>query len=227
MISRAGRCVIAAALGLAGSVFHAQGATPEEVNAAIEKARGFLHKHANGEGNWEEVAKPAEKGTNADVKGKQWGGLTSIATYALLAAGDDAQKDLSRPIDFLKKAEIEGIYALGLRCQVWLLDEDKKLKPEIEKDKVTLLSAIHQQTTKPDELGFYAYYFDKGPQPADWYDRSVSQYGVLGMWALEQAARKCLRNTGNSSMPHGSMRRIPMAAGIIKRGTKAARPPLP
>ena len=26
-----------------------------------------------------------------------------------------------------------------------------------------------------------------GPQPNDWYDRSNSQYAVLGMWALEQA----------------------------------------
>ncbi len=169
----------------------ARAATPEEVKAAITKAKNYLHAHQNKDGNWEEVEKPDPQGTQADVKGKQWGGLTSIATYALLAAGENPLAELAKPIKFLKEAKIEGIYATGLRCQVWLLDDDEraKLRPNMEGDLKTLEAGIHRQggASAADQLGFYGYWFDKGPQPGGWYDRSVSQYGVLGMWALEQA----------------------------------------
>jgi hypothetical protein len=165
----------------------APGATPGEVDAAILKARSYLYKQQNADANWE-LAQKRESDEDADVKGWQWGGLTAIATYAQIAGGEDGKSPrLAKAIDFLRDAKIQGIYALGLRAQVWLLLNDKKLRPVMERDKGTLLAAIHGDIARRDELGFYAYYFDRGPKPLDWYDLSVSQYGVLGVWALEQA----------------------------------------
>src|SRR5665213_637300 len=190
-------CVLGGiALTLSAAIQPSRAATPAEVDKAIEKAKAFLYQHENANGNWEEVQKPDPKGGQADVKGKQWGGLTSIATYALMAAGEGPQSaKLARPIAFLKQANIEGIYATGLRCQVWLLMNDaKKLAPNMRRDAQALFGAIHANSAKrqADEFGFYGYWFERnkrppGPMPEGWYDRSVSQYGVLGMWALEQA----------------------------------------
>lgn len=172
----------------------ARAATPEQVQKAIEKAKEWLYKQQNPKGTWEHVEKPipdGEKG-DADPDARQWGGLTSLATYALLAAEESPQAPkLQNAISFLKAAPIEGIYATGMRCQVWLfLSDDKSVRPLIERDKEFLLRSLHQDVAhaKDNRFGFYPYYFERGkPHPADWYDHSVSQYGVLGMWALEQA----------------------------------------
>lgn len=190
--------VAIAALTLLASVTAppARAATPAQVDQAIRKAQNYLYSRLNAQGNWEEVPQPVPNGGQADVKGRQWGGLTSIATYALLASGEGAQnKKLARPIAFLEKANLEGIYAIGLRCQVWLLmDDEKKLRPFMLRDAQALFGAIHAEAAKrqADEFGFYGYWYERhkrppGPMPEGWYDRSVSQYGVLGMWALEQA----------------------------------------
>lgn len=179
--------LVGAAMALIASADRAIGATPGEVDAAIQKARAFLYKHQNDDGNWEEVPKPNPDGEDSDVKSRQWGGLTAIATYAQLAAGEDPRSPkLAKAVQFLQNARLRGFYAIGLRCQVWLLLDDKKLRPLLERDKGMLLNGIHADPANREEFGFYGYYFEKGPQP-DWYDRSVSQYGVLGVWALEQA----------------------------------------
>ena len=172
----------------------ARAATPEQVQKAIEKAKDWLYKQQNPKGTWERVEKPVPNGEkgNADPDARQWGGLTSLATYALLAAEESPQAPkLQNAISFLKTAPIEGIYATGMRCQVWLfLSDDKSVRPLIERDKEFLLRSLHQDVAhaKDNRFGFYPYYFERGkPHPADWYDHSVSQYGVLGMWALERA----------------------------------------
>ena len=148
----------------------------------------YLHSQRNADGNWDLAKVRDPKGGIIDLKGKQFGGLTSIVTYALLAAGDDPQKDLSKAIKFLKDANIVGIYATGLRCQTWLLDTDEKHKlgPYLERDKLTLLNAMNTANAAP-AFGFYGYYLDDNGKAYGGFDRSVSQYGVLGMWALEQA----------------------------------------
>jgi hypothetical protein len=186
-------CLMAAATVALFASVPARAATPAEVNAAIQKAKDYLYSRQAKDGSWENVPVADPKAGQADVNGKQWGGLTAIATYAELAAGDTPQTEsrLVKPVVFLQNANIQGIYATGLRCQSWfLLNDPKKLKPYIERDKQTLLAAVYAQAAKQqaDEFGFYPYWFEKGQQqPPNWYDRSVSQYGVLGVWALEQA----------------------------------------
>ena len=66
------------------------GATPSQVDAAIKKAVAYLYANEQGD-NWE-VAKVDPHGFDADggySEASHFGGYTAIATYALLAAGED------------------------------------------------------------------------------------------------------------------------------------------
>jgi protease-4 len=168
----------------------ARAASPKEVNEAVARAVKYLYD-VQQDSNWEMVGAPAGDG-KADVRGKQWGGLTAIATYALLAAGENPQDErLAKAINWLlDNDQIQGTYAVGLRAQVWQFLPEKhpqrtKIKAAIKRDRDILAAGMHQ---KGDTTGFYGYYpGDEG------YDRSNSQYGLLGMWAVEQAGAEVPR----------------------------------
>ncbi len=196
---------IAVALLCGVSVTPARAATPQEVDAAIAKAVDFLKK-SQANGNWEAGAKPDF--AKLDPKGGpseacKYGGLTAIVSYALLAAGESDQSTaMSKATKWLMDNEVRGTYASGLRSQVWLLmPESKERNAARDRDKDFLLSSAIQ---KGNRTGFYGYSYGApsgplslgekrvpfppgGPAADAWFDRSNSQYGVLGVWALEQA----------------------------------------
>src|SRR4051794_15422454 len=93
-------------------------ATPEQVDAAVQRAKEYIYGQLQKD-NWE--AAPEPKGDmQQDPAGKQWGGTTALAVYGLLAAGEDPQSPKLKPaIEWLKKAQLGGTYAVGIRAQVW------------------------------------------------------------------------------------------------------------
>lgn len=158
-------------------------ATPEQVDTALRKGVAYLYKAQNKDGNWEQAQQRDPKGGTPSLTAGQWGGQTAIATYALLAAGENPQHpQLKRAIEFLKQADIIGVYALGMRAQVWaLIPMDASVRAAAIRD-ANLIAAATK--TEGNARGFYDYIAGaKGGR----YDHSVSQYGVLGMWALSQA----------------------------------------
>lgn len=180
-------------------------ATPEQVDAAIEKGTKFLYSKLNKEGNWEEVQRP-ELSTPKDtkqinMKGRQWGGHTAIAVYALLAAGENPQEPHLKPaIDFLEKANIQSTYGLGISAQAWNLIPPTPAVRAVAAHDVRMLDL--GLIRKGENTGFYAYWTGEklgsdqprwgddsnfSYQPKWWHDLSNSQYAVLGMWALEQS----------------------------------------
>ena len=194
------------------------GVTPAHVDAAIEKAQKWFLAHQNSFGNWEEVQRPEhpKEGEGVtDLKSHQWGGLTSLAVYALLASGMDKQQPkLKKGIDFLLTANITSTYGLGLSSQIVDYIPQKESADLVKRNVQLLLAGMYQPpvatlrqpTSWRKDVGFYHYWvgtddivtkatFDKnlnpktigGPQPKGGYDRSNSQYGVLGMWALAEA----------------------------------------
>ncbi len=172
-------CALCVAV-LFGSTLLVQAATPEQVDKAIEVAIQRLYSLQKN-GNWEVVALPDTGKGDFDVEGGQWGGLTSIATYALLAAGESPQdRRIRSAIDWLKKADIKGVYALGMRLQVWNFLSKNEARALIEHDAKLLLLALK---SKNDQKGFFDYLVT----PSGRYDHSVSQYGVLGLWAAAEA----------------------------------------
>ena len=168
----------------------ARAASPKEVNDAIAKGVKYLYD-VQQDGHWELVPAPTGDG-HADVRGRQWGGLTAMATYALLAAGENPQDPrLAKAIDWLLEKEITGTYAVGLRAQVWQFLPEKhpqrvKIRAAIKRDRDILIEGASQK--KGDATGFYGYY-----PTHEGYDLSNSQYGVLGMWAVEQAGAEVPR----------------------------------
>ena len=193
--SRTVACALAALAVLTGAFGTrptppAHGATPAEVDKAIDKAREFLYSQMDPQfHNWEKVQKPDPKAGGADVLGKQWGGISSIAVYALLASGENRAGQAAGPRDRLHQGRADR---RQLRAGPPLADLALRAaeggRPAGAARRAALLRAVYDDPKKDKEkLGFYAYW--TGPKgPADnWYDLSVSQYGVLGMWACEQA----------------------------------------
>jgi hypothetical protein len=187
--------LLSLALGLVMPALPARAATPDEVKTAIKKGVEFLYKAQNADGSWEVVPAPTTDGAH-EVTGKQWGGLTAMATYSLLAAGENEQHPkIAKAVAWLGKANIVGTYALGLRSQCWpLLDADgpygKIIRAGVKKDAAALLAYAY--SGEGESMGFYTYFRDTYksatmPVGTGPYDRSNSQYGVLGVWGCEQA----------------------------------------
>jgi hypothetical protein len=167
-------------LGLASA--RADGATPQQVDDALTKARQFLYSKEHN-GNWDSPDHRNPDGRKYTLDGGQWGGFTAMSVYALLASGESpASPALAPAIAWLKKADIVGTYALAMRCQVWLLlpatPETRRLAEEDERRLEQAFNAGGQ--------GQFLYAYEHDKKEPDLIDHSVSQYGVLAMWACEQ-----------------------------------------
>jgi len=197
---RALACVAALAVLAFAASRPASAATPEQVRQAIEKAKEYLYKSAQGpaKDNWEVVPAPDKKDdTQFHVTRWQWGGPSACAVYGLLAGGENPQdKRLAPALAWLGKQELHGNYAIAMRCQMYPYLPDptghEKLAPGVltklqmaNRDAKILLA--NQYTAGPN-TGLYSYYTnDKWVPQNDWCDLSVSQISVLGVWACEQA----------------------------------------
>jgi hypothetical protein len=169
----------------------AHAATPVEVNAAISRACRYLYSRQNPKGQWENDT--VRKGMEHDFahrQGDTFGGFTAVAVYALLSAGEDPQDArLQKAITFLENADMVGIYSLGLRANVWTQLPPTKIYREMSQRDAKLI-ILEMQTGKENPArGFWDYGAGHGLDlhaAAPRFDHSVSQYGVLGLWACAQ-----------------------------------------
>ena len=172
---------------------------PAEVDRAIRRGIQWLYDAQNADLLWEEVpfnqrermADRPDQIQPAGARGGQWGGLTALATYALLASGEDPENEkLARAINGLASAEITGTYALGVRAQVWLLlPRKREYQQAMRRDWQLLGQAIQGNNLNERAAGWSdANYglFTYLPRESNGVDLSVSQYGVLGLWAANQ-----------------------------------------
>ena len=172
---------VLAGVGAAGPLAAgAAGATPEQVRASIRRGVDSLYRTQQAGGQqWEDVAAPNPEAKKWQPAGGQWGGKTALATYALLAAGENPQDPrLLKAVDFLKRADLVGLYAIGMRSQVWtFLPAGDETRLAARRDADLLGKSVAQ---KGPYVGTWGYVVD---QDVFRFDLSVSQYGVLGMWA--------------------------------------------
>ena len=172
---------------LACGTFPAAGAAipPDRIDAAIASAKRYLYSQQQPDGQWEPG--PIRIGTDhdwKDMQGDSFGGYTALCTYALLASGESPNNPRIRSaVEFLKRADIVGTYAIAMRCQVWLLvpHSSDEMKALIRKDASFLIQGMNSGTENADNKGLWDY-LGKGKR----VDHSVSQYGVLGLWACQQ-----------------------------------------
>src|SRR6185437_15988092 len=132
---------------------------PRQVDAAIENACKYLLSQQQKDGSWEAGPKAGAKGA-----GHAWGGETAIVTYALMAAGHNAQEPaIKKAIEWLENEDLHGTYAVGLRAQVWHLITEKTIAikapvPAVvagrERDKEFVL---YSRALTGGNKGFYGY----------------------------------------------------------------------
>ena len=156
------------------------GATSAEVEDALIRAKKYLYaQHRNG--HWEKSDEQEPKSQDK-LTGSQWGGQTALVVYALLASGDNLNSEpkLAEAVAFLKRAKVDGTYALGIRCQVWLLlPQTPEVKQLMRRDALALQSMMK---SRGNAKGFYDY-----DARGSSYSLSRAQYAVLGVWGAAQA----------------------------------------
>ncbi len=211
---------------------HVSAATPQQIDAAIDKAVAFLYSQQRNN-CWDGAPEYHLSATNKggrELETGDWGGVTAMATHALLAAGENPNGPRLRPaVDLLLKWPMRMCpYALCQRDQVLqLLPSTANVRSVAYKDGDYLSKSMR---TAGNAAGFYFYYpasdapdanemnAIKAAQNAQTavnnaksskdlehaqaalkdavkavqtakeakyaaYDHSVSQYGVLAMWA--------------------------------------------
>ena len=177
----------------------ARAATPDQVDAAVKRGADWLVGQQKDDVLWEQVPydkripqkDPAGKEIGPldppNTGGGQWGGRSALATYALLSTGRSAtDPKLARAIDLLRRANLTGVYAVGVRAQIWLyLPKTEENRQAMARDARFLMEAMQGNDAslrgKPsrNNVGLFDYLLAEN----DRVDLSVSQYGVLGLWA--------------------------------------------
>jgi hypothetical protein len=162
----------------------AHGATPAEVDKALAKGKAFLYSKMK-DANWESVPKRVPTAARHETIGGQWGGETALAVYALLAAGEDPNDPKLAPsIKWLKTADMIGVYAISMRCQVWfMLPRTPETRKLAQADRDRLDGGYDSQ---PHTNGLFLYNYLANKRDLGLIDHSVSQFGVLSMWACAQ-----------------------------------------
>ena len=116
----------------------------------------------------------------------QYGGYSALAAYALLSAGEKpTDPRMVRALNFLKRTDTTGTYALGVRCQVWHLAPSEESRKWATSDSARLLQGMGKDG---DALGMWDYVSGSygAKNRGTRVDHSASQYGVLGLWAVSQ-----------------------------------------
>lgn len=178
-------CLLLAALTLAAPA--ACGATPDAVDAAIQRGVKFLFAKQRKNGSWEEILTPPPSniGLGAGADYGQWGGRTALATYALLATGErPLDPRMVKAVEWLRDALIFGNYALGLRANVWFYLPQTKANLDAMNKDAALLNKGRSNNARAGNFGFFDY-----SAGGSRIDLSCSQYGVLGCWAASQRVK--------------------------------------
>ena len=110
------------------------------------------------------------------------GGTTSLAALTMLAAGHNPASDdaLRKALDYLIQVKADNTYVFGIRANVWeyalrKVPYDKGIRDALQKDYDWLMKALGSKEGWRYRMG-----------SRDW-DNSVTQYGVLGIWAAARA----------------------------------------
>jgi Domain of unknown function (DUF4159) len=157
----------------------------DRITAAVKKAVAWVYQQQNQWGTWEAGSEP--KGVQRDLTDQgQFGEMTALAMHTLLTAGESERDPrLAKPVDFLiVNDRIAGVYAVGMRAQVWpLLSPTPAVRQAMVRDRNILIDALHRRGRT---RGLYSFRSDYENEP-EYADHSVSLYGLLGMKAIADA----------------------------------------
>ena len=145
-------------------------ASAAAVSAALDRAAKFLLS-TEATDNWEGSPSP-------QYYRQQNTGWTALAVDALLSAGASPRDPgIDAAVKFIKTHPTDGVYALGVRLQVWQrLPPAPDVTAAARADLAKLLANIGK---RGDAAGMYGYY---GPTKSS-YSHSRTQYAVQGVAA--------------------------------------------
>ena len=106
----------------------------QAVSKAIEKAKAYLWSQWSN-GHWPERYKPNEP---------NYGGVTALCTYALLAAGESHQSPrMKKTLKWLAELNPLGTYTRSLRANVWaMLGRSSPYRRKLTEDVEWLIRSI-------------------------------------------------------------------------------------
>lgn len=169
------RVILFAACGFAFLVAPARAdVDPARVDATIAKAVNLLMSTQNADGIWDNRAE-------ADGDG-QYSGRTAVITYALLSAGMKSDPKLEKAPKYLLTVPPRGIYAAGMRAQVFRFYLGQPAYKKALRDEGRFLFNVIEKN--PQRPGTFDY---RAEIPGNRVDLSCTQFGVLGAWASADA----------------------------------------
>jgi prenyltransferase beta subunit len=138
--------------------------TPEQVRKAIDRGVAYLKSQQNDNGAWDDMVYPR-------------GGITALATLALLEAGvDPADEKMQKALACLRKVRPQNTYVVALQTMVFARADPERGKSDIRRNVEWLESTqIHEGPFQ----GSWSY-------PGGDGDNSNSQFALL---ALHEAER--------------------------------------
>jgi len=154
--------------------------THAEVEQVIRKAVAYIYSQQNRAGNWD-----VDSGSANNPGDVHFGGKTAIAVYALLAAGEPRTGAKLKPaIDWLKRAEINGTYAVAMRLNALAYLPQETVAQNVRADCQALVKGVSPAGS--EAAGRYDYSLKQGERDETRFDHSCSQMGVLGVWVASQ-----------------------------------------
>lgn len=163
--------------------------TNPQIDEALKRGIEFLWSKQKPDGRWEEIAtRTSEAHDHHAGNGDTFGGFTSLCVYALLEAGvKPTDPRIERAVQFLKRADAFGAYAIGMRLQVWLrLPQTPEIKQHMQADATRLVKSMIREGAATGLWDYTSGAPSVKPGAAGVIDHSVAQYGVLGLWAAVQ-----------------------------------------
>jgi hypothetical protein len=149
--------------------------TVRQVNAAIDRGVQYVRSQHTKQRQWE--------GLFLSIAAGQDGGVTALATLALLNCGATAQdREVASGLDYLRTVPPTATYPVGLQTMVFAEARQAKDRNLIQRNVDWLIRAAYR---KNGRIAGWHYQAD----PIMW-DGSNTQYALLGLYAGKQAGAR-------------------------------------
>ncbi|MCC7293040.1 MAG: DUF4159 domain-containing protein [Phycisphaerales bacterium] len=191
---RTSRLFLSLAFALVCSAARARAAPPTDadVDALVTRLVDHLKEAQVKEGS-------ARGSFDGEMGGVHAGGVSALATFALLTAGVPWHDEcIERAVDYLAEHPLPGTYSRSLRAGAWAILAQRTSDPSMRLRYRRLLQADADwltSTIKSD--GFHGY-----DAEGSGGDHSCSQFGVLGAWAAERASAEVSDEYWDKVMRH-------------------------
>jgi len=157
---------------LAGGAVRPREPADADVDRAIGQAKRFLYAQQLKTGLW------------AHYRSAHWQGVTALACFALLEAGEDPQDPrLAKALEELGKIEYDNLYFRAVRAMAYsqavATTKDSPYRAKLEADVKWLTTGAQKQR------GAWGY---RGPER--YGDNSCSQFALLALWEADRAGVK-------------------------------------